>query len=104
MSKSVKTTLLLILDGWGHTTKTDHNAIAAAETPTWDGIWNDQPATLISTSGHSVGLPDDQMGNSEVGHMNMGAGRVVYQSLTRIDKDIAAVSYTHLTLPTKRIV
>ena len=71
MSKSVKTTLLLILDGWGLTTNTDHNAIAAAETPTWDSIWNEQPATLISTSGHSVGLPEDQMGNSEVGHMNM---------------------------------
>ena len=94
MSKSVKTTLLLILDGWGHTTKTDHNAIAAAKSPTWDSIWNEQPATLIATSGNSVGLPEDQMGNSEVGHMNMGAGRVVYQSLTRIDKDIAEGRFT----------
>ena len=84
MSKSVKTTLLLILDGWGHSTKTDHNAIAAAESPTWDSIWNVQPTALIATSGNSVGLPEDQMGNSEVGHMNMGAGRVVYQSLSLI--------------------
>lgn len=88
-NKSSPTTLLLILDGWGHREETEHNAIAAAHTPVWDALWKDCPHTLISTSGTDVGLPEGQMGNSEVGHMNMGAGRVVYQSLTRIDKAIA---------------
>lgn len=87
MSKK-STALLLILDGWGHREATDSNAIANAATPTWDSLWQQQPSTLIDTSGQSVGLPAGQMGNSEVGHMNLGAGRVVYQSLTRIDKDI----------------
>ena len=85
---SKATALLLILDGWGHREETDSNAIAAAHTPTWDKLWREQPTTLIDTSGKSVGLPAGQMGNSEVGHMNLGAGRVVYQSLTRIDKAI----------------
>ena len=87
MSKK-STALLLILDGWGHREATDSNAIANAATPSWDSLWQQQPSTLIDTSGQSVGLPAGQMGNSEVGHMNLGAGRVVYQSLTRIDKDI----------------
>lgn len=87
MSKK-STALLLILDGWGHREATDSNAIANAATPTWDSLWQQQPSTLLDTSGQSVGLPAGQMGNSEVGHMNLGAGRVVYQSLTRIDKDI----------------
>ncbi|MDH7942705.1 2,3-bisphosphoglycerate-independent phosphoglycerate mutase [Pseudohongiella sp. SYSU M77423] len=82
-------TLLLILDGWGHREETDSNAIAAANTPVWDSLWQHCPHTLIKTSGIDVGLPGGQMGNSEVGHMNLGAGRVVYQSLTMIDKDIA---------------
>jgi 2,3-bisphosphoglycerate-independent phosphoglycerate mutase len=79
----------LILDGWGHREDTDSNAIAAAHTPVWDALWKQCPHTLISTSGMDVGLPSGQMGNSEVGHMNLGAGRVVYQSLTMIDKQIA---------------
>ena len=87
MSKK-STAILLILDGWGHREATDSNAIANAITPTWDSLWQQRPSTLIDTSGQSVGLPAGQMGNSEVGHMNLGAGRVVYQSLTRIDKDI----------------
>lgn len=87
MSKK-STALLLILDGWGHREATDSNAIANAATPTWDRLWQQRPSTLIDTSGQSVGLPAGQMGNSEVGHMNLGAGRVVYQSLTRIDKGI----------------
>ena len=85
---SKKTALLLILDGWGYREETEHNAIHAANSPVWDQLWDNQPHTLIDTSGKSVGLPAGQMGNSEVGHMNLGAGRVVYQSLTRIDKDI----------------
>ena len=80
--------LLLILDGWGYREATGHNAIHTANTPVWDRLWSDQQHTLVQTSGLAVGLPDGQMGNSEVGHMNLGAGRVVYQSLTRIDKAI----------------
>ncbi|MEX0965260.1 MAG: 2,3-bisphosphoglycerate-independent phosphoglycerate mutase [Pseudohongiellaceae bacterium] len=83
-----KTALLLILDGWGHREETSSNAIHGANSPVWDSLWSNKPHTLIDTSGKSVGLPAGQMGNSEVGHMNLGAGRVVYQSLTRIDKDI----------------
>ncbi|MES2606355.1 MAG: 2,3-bisphosphoglycerate-independent phosphoglycerate mutase [Pseudomonadota bacterium] len=81
-------TLLLILDGWGHRDATENNAIALANTPVWDRLLGRFPHTLIHTSGMKVGLPDGQMGNSEVGHMNLGAGRVVYQSLTRINKAI----------------
>jgi len=88
-SDTKRTALLLILDGWGYREETDSNAITAAHTPTWDALWKECPHTLISTSGMDVGLPEGQMGNSEVGHMNLGAGRVVYQSLTMIDKDIA---------------
>lgn len=84
-----QTALLLILDGWGYREDTDSNAIAAANTPVWDELWKTRPHTLISTSGMDVGLPGGQMGNSEVGHMNLGAGRVVYQSLTMIDKEIS---------------
>ena len=83
-----KTALLLILDGWGYREETSSNAIHSADSPVWDSLWKDRPHTLIDTSGKFVGLPAGQMGNSEVGHMNLGAGRVVYQSLTRIDKDI----------------
>ena len=80
--------LLLILDGWGHRAATSNNAIALAHTPVWLSLLSRFPHTLIHTSGMKVGLPDGQMGNSEVGHMNLGAGRVVYQSLTRINKAI----------------
>ncbi|MDP1757569.1 MAG: 2,3-bisphosphoglycerate-independent phosphoglycerate mutase, partial [Pseudohongiella sp.] len=90
-----RTALLLILDGWGYRENTDSNAIAAAHTPTWDTLWKECPHTLISTSGMDVGLPEGQMGNSEVGHMNLGAGRVVYQSLTMIDKEIADGGFFH---------
>lgn len=87
-SGSKKTALLLILDGWGYREDSNSNAIHSANSPNWDALWSDRPHTLVDTSGKSVGLPVGQMGNSEVGHMNLGAGRVVYQSLTRIDKDI----------------
>jgi len=83
-----KTTALIILDGWGHREESESNAIQQANTPFWDKIWAHQPHTLINTSGMSVGLPEGQMGNSEVGHMNLGAGRIVYQNYTRITKDI----------------
>jgi len=84
-----KPVMLLILDGWGHREETRDNAIALAKLPNWRGLLAECPHTLIHTSGMRVGLPDGQMGNSEVGHMNLGAGRVVYQELTRIDKAIA---------------
>lgn len=76
---------LIILDGWGHRDAQDANAIAAAHKPYWDSLLQHYSHTLISGSGRCVGLPSGQMGNSEVGHLNMGAGRVVYQDLTRID-------------------
>jgi 2,3-bisphosphoglycerate-independent phosphoglycerate mutase len=79
---------LVILDGWGHNPNTEHNAIAQAHTPNWDSLLANHPNTLINTSGLNVGLPEGQMGNSEVGHLNLGAGRVVYQELTRIQKAI----------------
>jgi len=76
--------VLVILDGWGYCEETRGNAIAAANTPIMDSLWAAYPHTLIRTSGKAVGLPDGQMGNSEVGHLNIGAGRVVPQELVRI--------------------
>lgn len=81
--------VLCILDGWGHREETTNNAIANANTPVLDNLWKTRPSTLISGSGMDVGLPEGQMGNSEVGHVNLGAGRVVYQDFTRISKAIA---------------
>ncbi|MBL4867945.1 MAG: 2,3-bisphosphoglycerate-independent phosphoglycerate mutase [Pseudomonadales bacterium] len=88
MPQAKKPHILLILDGWGHSETSQSNAIKAANTPFWDTLWSEYPHTLISTSGKEVGLPEGQMGNSEVGHMNLGAGRVVYQDFTRITKSI----------------
>lgn len=88
MTATRKPTALIILDGWGHRDPAEDNAISSANTPFWDKLWQNHPKTLINTSGMFVGLPQGQMGNSEVGHMNLGAGRIVYQSLTRIDKDV----------------
>ncbi|MGB1091693.1 MAG: 2,3-bisphosphoglycerate-independent phosphoglycerate mutase [Oceanobacter sp.] len=89
MTTQPKPVALIILDGWGYREEKESNAIANAETPTWDRLLKDYPSTLIETSGEAVGLPDGQMGNSEVGHMNLGAGRIVYQNYTRINKAIA---------------
>lgn len=83
-----KPVVLLILDGWGHREAAKDNAISRANTPNWDKLWAESPNTLISCSGMSVGLPDGQMGNSEVGHMSLGAGRIVYQNISRIDQSI----------------
>jgi 2,3-bisphosphoglycerate-independent phosphoglycerate mutase len=88
-----KPVLLLILDGWGHREQRENNAIALAQAPNWHRLLNECPHTLVQTHGHYVGLPDEQMGNSEVGHMNIGAGRIVYQDLTRIDAAIADGSF-----------
>ena len=80
--------LLLILDGWGVREAAPDNAITSADTANWDRLWQHYPHALLDTSGTAVGLPEGQMGNSEVGHMNIGAGRIVYQELTRISKAI----------------
>jgi len=80
-----KPLVLIILDGWGYRAETKANAIAQARKPTYDRLLRDYPNTLIHTSGPFVGLPDGQMGNSEVGHLNIGAGRVVHMDITRID-------------------
>jgi 2,3-bisphosphoglycerate-independent phosphoglycerate mutase len=99
MSDKVRPAVLLILDGWGVSDSTDHNAIAAADKPVWDRLWAAYPHTLIRTSGSAVGLPAGQMGNSEVGHLNLGAGRVVYQEFTRISRSIRTGSFfTNRTL------
>src|ERR671925_923172 len=88
-NKRPKPTVLCILDGWGHRPQTDHNAIEQANTPAWHAMMRDCPHALIDASELHVGLPEGQMGNSEVGHMNLGAGRVVMQDLPRIDQAIA---------------
>ena len=80
-----KPLVLIILDGWGYSPKTEANAIALARKPTYDRLLREYPNTLIHTSGKFVGLPDGQMGNSEVGHLNIGAGRIVHMDITRID-------------------
>ncbi len=86
---------LIILDGWGWREEAEDNAIAQANTPVFDALWERCPHTLINTSGSVVGLPDGQMGNSEVGHLNLGAGRTVYQELTRIGLAIRDGSFFH---------
>lgn len=93
MQKPLNTTVLIILDGWGHRADKRYNAIANANTPNWNYLWQNYPHTLIDGSGQAVGLPEGQMGNSEVGHLTMGAGRIVYQELTRIDKAIEDKSF-----------
>lgn len=85
---SKKPTVLMILDGYGLNEKTEGNAVAQAKTPVMDGLMKKYPFVKGNASGMAVGLPEGQMGNSEVGHLNMGAGRIVYQELTRITKEI----------------
>ena len=96
--KSPKPVLLIILDGWGYNPSPESNAIAQARTPTWDRLLKDYPNTLVHTSGKRVGLPGGLMGNSEVGHLNIGAGRVVHQQITRIDKSIRDGEFFRLPL------
>ena len=88
MPAAPKPLVLMILDGFGHSDSPEFNAIHAANKPVYDRLLASQPHGLISGSGMDVGLPDGQMGNSEVGHMNLGAGRVVYQDFTRVTKSI----------------
>jgi len=92
-NQKITPVLLLILDGFGYREDPDHNAVAHAYKPNWDRLWRDYPHTLIEASELSVGLPHAQMGNSEVGHLNIGAGRVIYQELTRVDVAIQDGSF-----------
>ncbi|MCG7948907.1 MAG: 2,3-bisphosphoglycerate-independent phosphoglycerate mutase [Candidatus Thiodiazotropha taylori] len=99
MSDRPKPVVLTILDGWGYSEDTEVNAITEARTPVWDRLWREHPHTLITTTGAAVGLPGGQMGNSEVGHLNLGAGRVVYQEFTRVSRSIRTGSFfTNQTL------
>ena len=85
-NKRPRPVMLCILDGWGHRDNKENNAIEMGNTPHWHELIKTCPNTLIATSGLDVGLPKGQMGNSEVGHMNIGAGRVVMQDLPKIDQ------------------
>src|SRR5581483_6887184 len=85
MAVRPKPLVLIILDGWGYAPPSNANAISLARKPTYDQLLREYPNTLIHTSGRYVGLPTGQMGNSEVGHLNIGAGRIVYMDITRID-------------------
>src|SRR5215210_7483386 len=83
-----KKVMLVILDGWGHGRKDSSDAIWKAHTPFVDSLYENYPHATLQASGEAVGLPEGQMGNSEVGHMNIGAGRVVYQDLVKINKSV----------------
>jgi 2,3-bisphosphoglycerate-independent phosphoglycerate mutase len=89
MQQRRRPVMLVVLDGWGWREETADNAVRLARTPTFDRLWSSCPHALLKTSGHDVGLPDGQMGNSEVGHLNIGAGRIVKQTLQRITDAIA---------------
>ena len=93
---SKKPTVLMILDGYGLNDKKEGNAVYMAKTPVMDKLMAEYPFVKGNASGLAVGLPDGQMGNSEVGHMNMGAGRIVYQELTRITKEIQEITQSSL--------
>ncbi|GAI74445.1 unnamed protein product, partial [marine sediment metagenome] len=80
--------LLMILDGWGKGEKGPGNAIHEAATPNYERLWKNYPNTFLRASGEAVGLPAGQIGNSEVGHLNIGAGRIVYQDLTRLNRAV----------------
>ncbi|HSN15525.1 MAG TPA: 2,3-bisphosphoglycerate-independent phosphoglycerate mutase [Anaeromyxobacteraceae bacterium] len=88
--------VLIVLDGWGYRAEREGNAIALADAPTWARLWSRQPKTLLEASGLRVGLPEGQMGNSEVGHHNLGAGRVVPQDLVRISESIRTGAFFQL--------
>src|SRR5262250_2299079 len=84
---------LIVLDGWGLNPRAEGNAVLMARTPVMDALTRECPHATLVTWGESVGLPPGQMGNSEVGHLNLGAGRIVYQDIVRIDKAIKDGSY-----------
>jgi 2,3-bisphosphoglycerate-independent phosphoglycerate mutase len=88
--------VLIVLDGWGYRAEREHNAIELGKTPVWHGVWSSNPHTLLEASGLAVGLPAGQMGNSEVGHLTLGAGRVVPQDLVRISQSIESGDFFRL--------
>src|SRR5689334_15869401 len=90
------TVVLIVLDGWGYRPEREGNAIELAHTPVWHRLWSSYPRTLLEASGLAVGLPEGQMGNSEVGHLNLGAGRVVPQDLVRISQSIQSGEFYQL--------
>jgi 2,3-bisphosphoglycerate-independent phosphoglycerate mutase len=92
-NRTTRPVALVVLDGWGYRAEQDGNAIALASTPMWDRLWRSPSRTLLQASGLAVGLPEGQMGNSEVGHLNLGAGRVVMQDLVRISASVADGSF-----------
>jgi len=96
MSNQTRPVALIVLDGWGYRAEPQHNAIEIGRTPVWHRLWNDSPRTLLDASGLAVGLPEGQMGNSEVGHLNLGAGRVVMQDLVRISESIKTGDFFRL--------
>ena len=98
MTDNNKRVLLCIMDGWGNGKDCPKDAVKSANTPNFDKLKAEQKYTQINASGEYVGLPDGQMGNSEVGHLNLGAGRVVYQDLTRINKDIKEGAFSKIRL------
>ena len=98
MAKRPKPIVLTILDGWGYRAETKGNAIALARKPNYDRLLKDFPNTLIQTSGPAVGLPEGQMGNSEVGHLNIGAGRIVRMDITRVDELISSGAFARQPL------
>ncbi len=98
MSERPKPIVLTVLDGWGYRADSKGNAIALARKPAYDGLLKKYPNTLIHTSGPYVGLPEGQMGNSEVGHLNIGAGRIVHMDITRIDLLIANKQFDQVPL------
>lgn len=95
MAKVVGPTVLVVLDGWGLEETLEHNGVAMAQTPTFDRLVKEYPFTTLQASGEDVGLPSGQMGNSEVGHTTIGAGKVIYQDLVRISKDARTGAFTH---------
>ena len=96
MIKCPSPVILCILDGWGHCADSAHNAILSAHLPTWERLLKDYPYTLLEASALNVGLPEGQMGNSEVGHMTIGTGRIIYQDLPRIDQAIERQSFKEI--------
>jgi len=96
MSNGGAPVALVVLDGWGYREAREGNAIELGATPVWHGLWSSQPRTLLDASGLAVGLPEGQMGNSEVGHLNLGAGRVVPQDLVRISQSIQSGAFFQL--------
>ena len=103
MKKKEKRVLLVILDGWGHTESKRYNAIYTANTPNWDKILETNSHARLKCSGCEVGLPSKQMGNSEVGHMHLGSGRLILQDLSRINTCISRNDLSSIELLSKEL-